>query len=239
MNRGSNGSGDDQPVPELRSLAGQPAPAALMAALLAGGTLVSARQGQMLLATGSASSEVYVIQAGRLRVTIFSSDGREVIIRDLEAGQMFGDLAAVDGGRRSASVVALDDCRLLLVPEAEFRAAVLADQARATWFAGHLVAQVRLLTERLIELSTLNVRSRLHCQLLRLSLFSGVVDNGAEIDPAPSHEELADMIGSHREAVTRELSYLATTGVLESGRRRLVIRDVAALGQMVRKAQGN
>jgi len=47
------------------------------------------------------------------------------------------------------------------------------------------------------------------------------------------------MIGTHREAITRELSYLATTGILEAGRRRLVVRDVAELGSMVRKAQGS
>jgi CRP/FNR family transcriptional regulator, cyclic AMP receptor protein len=236
---GKDGGTGNGALTALLSLAGQAAPPALLQALIAAGSSVPARSGQLLVAAGSHSADVYIIQSGRLRVTIFSADGREVIIRDMVAGQMFGDLAAIDSGRRSASVVALEDSRLLLVPDAAFRAAALADPERAAWFAGHLVAQVRLLTERLIELSTLNVRSRLHCQLLRLSVMAGIVDNAALIHPAPSHEELADMIGTHREAITRELSYLASTGVLESGRRRLMVRDVAELGSMVRKAQGS
>ncbi len=229
----------DPASPELLSVAGQAAPSSLLPALVGAGSIIHCRSGHMLLAAGSRSVDVYVILTGRLRVTIFSADGREVIIRDLSAGQMFGDLAAVDGGRRSASVVALDECRLLLVPDVAFRAATFAEADRAAWFAGHLAAQIRMLTERLIELTTLNVRSRLHCQLLRLCVIAGVIGNQALIDPAPSHEELADMIGTHREAITRELSYLATTGILEAGRRRLVVRDVAELGSMVRKAQGS
>ena len=74
--------------------------------------------------------------------------------------------------------------------------------------------QVRLLGERVYELNTIAVRNRLHCESLRLSLAAGLADNRALIDPAPTHAELAARIGTHREAVTRELQYLTGRNIV-------------------------
>ncbi len=224
---------------QLTSATGEPAPPDLIAGLSAAGDVLRARTGHLLVAAGTRSDDVYVIVAGQLRVTIFSSDGREVIMRHLGAGNFFGDLSAIDAGRRSTSIVAVEDSQMLVVRGPVFRALVCATPAAALWFAAHLVGQVRQLTERVFELSTLNVRSRLHCHLLRLCAVAGVEDNRAILDPSPTHEVLATMIGSHREAVTRELSYLASVGVVGPGRRRLEVKDVDALAGMVRKAVGD
>lgn len=223
---------------EIIGAADTPAPADLAQALAARGQLLRVRAGQMPVAAGTPSDDVYLVQEGRLRVTLFSADGREVIMRDLGPGRFVGDLAAIDGGRRSTSVVALDDSRLLLVSAADFRRAVLATPERALWFAAHLAAQVRALTERVMELSTLNVRGRLHSQLLRLCMLAGAAGNRARLDPFPTHEELATMIGTHREAVTRELSALATAGIVAPGRRKLDVLDVERLAGLVRQATG-
>lgn len=217
---------------------GEAAPAELLERLLGSGDVIRARDGQMLVAAGARSDDVYFILAGTLRITNFAADGREVIIRDLGAGGFVGDLAAVDRGRRSLSVVSVGESRLLMVPGSSFRAAVFGAADAAEWFALHLVNQVRRLTERVIELSTLNVRSRLHCHLLRLCAASGVEDNKATIEPLPTHEVLATMIGTHREAVTRELSYLASVGIVQQGRRRLEILDVDRLASLVRQVVG-
>jgi CRP-like cAMP-binding protein len=222
----------------LISAAGTAAPSELMAAIAAAGDSVKARNGHLLVAAGTRSDDVYVILSGELRVTIFSADGREVIMRHLGPGSFFGDLSAIDGGRRSTSIIAVAESQMIVVRGDIFRALVSATPEAALWFAGHLVAQVRQLTERIFELSTLNVRSRLHCHLLRLCAVAGVTDNQAVIEPSPTHEVLATMIGSHREAVTREISYLASVGVVAQGRRRLEVRDVAALSGMVKRAVG-
>jgi CRP-like cAMP-binding protein len=217
---------------------GDHAPDDLLEQLRTLGDVVRARDGQMLVAAGARADDVYFILSGTLRITNFAADGREVIIRDLGAGGFVGDLAAIDRGRRSLSVVAVGDSRLLVVPGSSFRAAIFGAPAAAEWFALHLVNQVRRLTERVIELSTLNVRSRLHCHLLRLCAASGVEDNRATIEPLPTHEVMATMIGTHREAVTRELSYLASIGIVQQGRRRLEILDVDRLASLVRQVVG-
>ena len=93
-----------------------------------------------------------------------------------------------------------------------------------------------MLTDKIFELSALNVRSRLHCELLRLAAAVGVVDDQALIRPSPTHVELANRIGTHREAVTRELRDLTNQGILTQTRKQLHIKDITALTQMASRA---
>src|SRR3546814_11547621 len=76
------------------------------------------------------------------------------------------------------------------------------------------MARIRLLTERIFELNTLAVRDRLHCELLRLCLAAGISDNRAVIEDAPTHSQIAARIGTHREAVTRELQQLTRKAIV-------------------------
>src|SRR3546814_12757576 len=100
------------------------------------------------------------------------------------------------------------------------------------------MARIRLLTERLFELNSLAVRDRLHCELLRLCLAAGISDNRAVIEDAPTHSQIAARIGTHREAVTRELQQLTRKAIVAQQRRRLAVNDVAALAENVRAAIG-
>jgi CRP-like cAMP-binding protein len=202
-------------------------------------TTVKARAGQTLMSVGTSSTSVYVVLEGRVQVAIFSPAGREVILRDLDRGAIFGELAALDDQPRSATIVALAPCLLLSIPGERFRAAVFENPAAAAWMTRRLVAQIRDLTERVFELNTLRVPSRLHCELLRLAGPQRDGDGQAVIDPFPTHAELAARIGTHREAVTRELSYLGGCGIIEQQRRRAVVTDLPALAALVRDVAGD
>jgi CRP-like cAMP-binding protein len=79
------------------------------------------------------------------------------------------------------------------------------------------------------ELSALNVSARIHCELLRLA-GRGEQSNGRiVVDPAPNHQELADRVGTNREAVTREMGFLSKQKIIEYKRRKLVFLDLTAL----------
>ena len=184
------------------------------------------RKGQALLSKGDRSSDVFFVLDGRLQVLLYSASGREISLRDLETGDMFGEMAAIDGESRSASIVALTEARLLVMSRVDFRTAVDASPEAALWLLRQLTSRVRSLTERVFELSALNVQSRLHCELLRMAAGS---DTGLEIRPAPTHAELANRIGTHREAVTREMRALAAQDIIRTGRRRLEFVDLARL----------
>jgi CRP-like cAMP-binding protein len=99
----------------------------------------------------------------------------------------------------------------------------------ALLFAEHLVAKILLLSHRVFEFSTLSASNRIRAELLRMC---GEQTNGhgtISIDPAPSHYELATRLSTHREAVSRELSFLASRKVIELGRRRIRVLDLDRL----------
>jgi CRP-like cAMP-binding protein len=95
----------------------------------------------------------------------------------------------------------------------------------------HLTTQIRALTERVFEFSTLAVRNRVHAELVRLARDHG--GSEALIRPAPTHSEIASRISTHREAVTRELSRLEGLGIIAREGRTLRVKDLARLEAMV------
>lgn len=197
--------------------------------------VVRARKGQTVLGHGVRSTEVFFVDDGQLQVVLYAADGREVSLRDLGPGQMFGEMAAIDGESRSASIVAQTDSRLLAIAQTDFRAAVETDPAVAAWLNRHLTGQIRVLTERIFELSALNVQARLLCELLRLARAAGSQSGVAKLSPAPTHAALAARIGTHREAVTREMAALAARGIVKAGRRSLEFIDLDGLEAAVRR----
>jgi CRP/FNR family transcriptional regulator, cyclic AMP receptor protein len=178
-------------------------------------------------------ADVFFILNGQVRVTMFSKAGREVAFRDLEAGDLFGELSAIDGKPRAANVVAISECVLAAMPGSVLWDLLHRHQSVADAMLRRLAGNVRILTDRVFEFSTLAVRNRIHAELLRLARDH---DNGARpitIAPMLTHAELASRLSTHREAVTREFNDLARLGVIERSGNDLVIPDLAALERLV------
>ena len=184
---------------------------------------------EMVIAHDESGRDVFFVLEGRARVTVFSERGRAVAFRDMEPGDIFGELAAIDGRVRSASVVALETMRAARLSDTAFRDIVKA-RPTFTWaLLEHLSAQVRRLTDRVYEFSTLVVRKRLIRELLRLAETAEQGEGQALIAPAPTHFELAARISTHREAVSREMSALAKRKLIAKSGGNLVIRDLGVL----------
>ena len=207
-------------------------PAALREHLLSRARSMRTRSGQIVIALGAESSEVYIVLAGAYEVLITARDGQDVVLRDLGPGAVFGELAALDRLPRSASVTSTSDGALAVVPGADFLAAVSEIPEASRWFMNRLGAEVRRLTEKTFELSALAARSRLHCELLRLAASAPRAGPISKIAPAPTHEALAQRIGSQREMVSREFARLDRAGLLRRGPRYIEI-DIDRLGQLV------
>ncbi|WP_374414624.1 Crp/Fnr family transcriptional regulator [Novosphingobium colocasiae] len=214
-------------------------PAELSAALAPHARLVQLRAGQTLIGHQDDTDDVFIVLDGTLRVELVSRNGREIILSDAGVGAIVGEFAALDGAPRSASVTTVGKATVARVPARQFREAALATPESAGWLALRLVRMVRTMTERVFELNALAVRSRLHCELLRMALDAGIDDNAATLAPSPTHAELANRIGTHREAVTRELGYLTEQGITRSAGRTLSILDVGRLAEVVRAAAGD
>jgi len=173
--------------------------------------------------------DVFFILDGQVRVQSVSSAGREIVFSDLGIGDIFGEFAAVDGMPRSADVVALTDCLLARMPAAKFFALLQDNGHVSTRLIQLLVAKIRHTSERVFEVSALAVRERVRRELLRMATEGIHAGRGVVIRPAPTHYDLAARIGSHREAVTRELNRLEDEHIVEIGRREIRILDLGLL----------
>jgi len=198
----------------------------------------SVEAGKPLLMRAEQQGDVFLLVSGRVRVTTYSANGRQVTFRDSEAGEHFGDIAAIDGGPRSADVVTLEPSVLASLDRAAFLALLRDEPAVAERVMQRLASLVRQLSERVIDLSTLGVQNRLHAELLRLARAAGVQDNQARLEPAPRHAALASQISTNREQVTRELNVLVRSGVLLKDGRALLVADAARLESMVSQVRG-
>ncbi|HEX9835379.1 MAG TPA: Crp/Fnr family transcriptional regulator [Alphaproteobacteria bacterium] len=189
--------------------------------------------GQQIVGQADESREVYFILSGRVRVNVFSPDGRDVTFRDLGPGEMFGEIAAIDSGPRSANCIALADSAVASLGPAEFRQVLRDHPAVADAILRRLARLVRALSDRVYEFATLAVRNRIHAELLRLSRERMTGANRATLDPAPTHAEIASRIATHREAVSREISELTRARLIAREGHALVVLDVDRLADLV------
>ena len=136
---------------------------------------------------------------------------------------------------RSATVVALTDSLIVSMPADVFWDAMMRYPEICAATLKNLTALVRLLCDRVVEFSTMGVKKRIYAELLRLATRQAQNDNSAVISPTPTHAEIASLVSTHREAVTREMSHLAQAGLIERRDGTLVVLDVAELARI---AQG-
>lgn len=186
----------------------------------------------------SSNSAFFIIQ-GEIRVTYHSLSGHEVILCDLPAGEIFGELTAIDGRARSATVVARTSTLLASMPAPDFLNLIYSNKNMAAAILKRLTGQVRRLTERIYDFSTLAVRSRIHAELLRLAKKQTTTPNLAIITSAPTHTDLANLVSTHREAVTRELNNLTKKNLIKRKGHDLHILDVSKLTEMVNDVRGS
>jgi len=177
--------------------------------------------------------DVSFVASGRVRVMTHCASGREIAFEDIGVGGFFGELAAIDGGPRSASVFAVEDSLLADLDGQTFLSTVTSHPDVAIEVLRRLAYMVRQASKRVVDISTLPVRGRIAVELLRLTAIGIVDDNTAVIRPFPSHADIASRVSATRETVARVLSVLARKGLVQRRRGTMVVRDLAQLAAMV------
>ena len=188
------------------------------------------------------STELYFVLNGVAKAKIYSAGGKVVGLREIAQGDVFGEFSAIDNAPRSASVEAATRCNLAAMEAEDFRQLLVDEPQVAQALNRHLVKQLRVLTTRVFEYTTLAVNNRIQSELLRLVREEGVrADDHTGhilIEHPPTDNEFATRISTHREAVARHRAYLTERGVLKKCGRTLVITNFELLRQMVRDATG-
>jgi CRP/FNR family cyclic AMP-dependent transcriptional regulator len=194
--------------------------------------------GEEIIGYQDPSTDVFFLLAGKARAIIYSADGKAVVFVDLKPATVFGEVAAIDRRPRSASIEALEPCAIASLSAEQFEKLLRDEPKVALATLRHVAADVRRLSERVFEFSTLVVRSRIHAELLRLACHAGAHSGMAVLAPAPSLSDIAGRISTHREAVSREFSRLTGIGLLRREGGNLCITDVAKLAEFVNEAKG-
>src|SRR5262245_3192943 len=184
------------------------------------------------------SDDVFFVAAGEASVTIYSLAGKAVSFRTLGPGEIFGEYAAIDGEPRSASVEARSRCLIASMTANEFRKLLEVEPAVARAVLKGLVHNVRSLTKRVYEVSTLAVNNRIQAELLRLASLAPREGKRARVVPPPTHAEIASRVSTHREAVTRELNRLSKIGIISRQGGALVVRDLDRLAALLHDMTG-
>jgi CRP-like cAMP-binding protein len=182
------------------------------------------------------NNDVFFIVSGAVRVKLQSSSGREVLLREINAGDFFGELAAIDNEPRSAGIIAVTDVTVARMPSSVFRTAIHSHPDVCDQLLALLASQIRMLANRVNEFTTLDARHRIYAELLRLSRPETERPGRAVVSPPPVHSEIAARVSIRREAVTREFKSLERAGLIERRRGALVLIDTNRLRQLIEQA---
>ncbi|MEO0621114.1 MAG: Crp/Fnr family transcriptional regulator [Pseudomonadota bacterium] len=182
-----------------------------------------------IIGDADAGDDVFFILEGRVRASTFTGTGREVRFADLGPGACVGEIAAIDGGARSTNVTAITETRAARITVARFNRLIDSNTDVMRAFLSYLARRVRVLSGRLLNLTTMSARERLVAELLTRARPRRGKPDVAVIEALPTQQELADAIFGQREAVGRDLSRLRRLGLIKREGRRLEILSVAGL----------
>src|ERR1700759_3434558 len=174
---------------------------------------------------GDSSDACYIVSEGSFRVTREHSDGRAITLATLGPGEIFGELAMLDGDRRSASAESITDGTLLALPANDVRSLLARNPEIALKLVAGLVRRLRAANARLSRQSFQTVPSRVAGILLQLSRDSQPADGEEEVEVTirMNQTDLAQLAGTSRESVSRFLAELERAGVVRSGRGRVTV----------------
>ena len=191
------------------------------------------RMGERVFERGSAGREVFFVVEGALNIVSFSPIGREVTFATAPAGATVGELAAIDGLPRSASVVAIEDSLLAVLDAESFVALIKAHGELAFELLCRLSTVVRKGDERVLEIGNLQATGRVYLELLRLAEPDEAAPDLWVVKPLPPLRELAGTAGTTREIVSGALKQLYPSGVIRRKGDALYILDRAALEAII------
>lgn len=157
----------------------------------------------VLVSEGDESTHLYIIRKGTVSAYLNNEDGRQVNLNYMHEGEYFGELALIDGKPRSASVMTITDCEIILVSRSSVQDLMLKHPEFALLLLTELTRRVRALTDSVKDMALLDVYGRVSAALEKLCDDKKRIHN-----PKVTHQDIANMVGSSREMVSRIMKQL-------------------------------
>jgi CRP-like cAMP-binding protein len=189
------------------------------------------RRAEIIFHAGDPGDALFIIVSGEVKIALPSEEGDEAILATLRPGDVFGELALLDGAPRSATASALVATEVVLLPRDRFRELVATEPAVRDTLLASLAGELRRLTTHVEELHFLDMTGRVAARLVRLAREAGpvAVDGSIRLRPTLTQAELASMVGCTRQSVNKLLGQFADDGLVRVDRDGIVVIDLAGL----------
>lgn len=191
------------------------------------------RRSTIIFHKDQAGDALYIIETGRVRLFVPAAGGEELTVDIAGPGEVFGELALLDGRPRSASAETLEDTVTHTLGRDEFQQHLAATPAFAAALVELLSTRLRHVTDYAESLAYLDVHARVARVLLEMAERYGIKADGIEIDFDLTQAELATMVGATRERVNRALASFRSQGLVELHGKKIVLRDPERLRQRI------
>lgn len=176
--------------------------------------------------------KLYILVAGRVKLSMLSPDGKEKVLTILQEGDIFGEMSLFDQDPHPLTAEVVEDARLVILPFKELEAIIMKNPKVAIKIIEALAKKSRLLTSQIRELVFQDAEGRLASLLTRFVEEFGVeVKSGKMIDLILTHQEIANLLGSSRVTVTKLLNQFIDEGVIKIYKRKIVVLDEKKLGE--------
>lgn len=185
--------------------------------------------GETIFTMGAPGHSMMAIAEGTVRVSMLTPNAREVTLSELRVGDIFGEIALLDGGERSANVKTLTNCTLVILERRSLLDVLQRNPKLSIQLIELLCKRVRRSDERMMEIAFLDLPSRLARLLLRLTVTPPGTPDKPLTKLSQSQSELASMIGNTRENVNRCLRRWQKADLISLKDGWLILRDRAAL----------
>jgi CRP/FNR family cyclic AMP-dependent transcriptional regulator len=191
--------------------------------------LRSYRKGQIIFLEEETGNYMYLVLSGKVKVSKSGSGGKETILAIHRTGDFFGEMSLLDGKTAPATVSAMEDAKIISVSGADFHKYLMHNEKVLLQIIDVLCARLRQVWQ-IQSLSSSTADARIRMGIYQLAKRHGIRDaHGTIIDLKITHQELAEMVGTSRETVTRTLARLRDQGILEIEQRRMTLLDAEAL----------
>ena len=201
---------------------------------------VQCRRGQVIFMKRDEGTEVMFVAKGRVKIVSTSPTGSEVIHNIIEAGQVFGEMALLDGLPRSADAIAAIDSEIVELSRQDFLDVLRRNPETAIQMMAILCGRIRQSTSFVEDAVLLDSGTRLLHRLKTLAdQYGSTAENGTSlrIDHRLSQQEIGESVGMTRVSVNRILSQWSTDGLIEHGRGYVVVDDLEKLEQAVKSGR--
>jgi len=213
-----------QQILERHSLFGSLTPGEI-GQLLAHARLETYRPRQQVFQKGAPGLGLLAVLKGKVRISSVGPDGNQVVLNIIDQGQVFGEIALLDGKDRTADAVAMGECELLAIDRRDFVPFVRANPEVALRLLSVMCERLRRTTEQVEDIIFLDAPQRLAKKLLQL------VEGEAKPAVTLSQRELGNMIGLSRESINKQLKAWQQEGLLTIEQGTIIILDLEALRQ--------